>query len=151
MRDTSLFLAFLMLGLTSPVSADAVKVENAWTRPTAPGQKVAGGFMDITADADMVLVGGSSPVSNALELHVMKMEKGVMEMRQVKEIALPKGKTVSLKPGGLHVMFIGIKQPIKEGDKVPVTLIVKGADGKEQKLAMEAEARTMGDMGRHRH
>jgi copper(I)-binding protein len=136
-------LLTLLLGLTlaAPVLADKVKVENAWVRATAPGQKVAGGFMSLTADADMTLVGGTSPVAKALELHFMKLEKGVMEMRQMKEIPLPKGKTVTLEPGDLHVMFIGLKGQIKPGQKVPMTLFVKGGDGKEQKLAVEAEAR----------
>lgn len=130
--------------LTTPALADTVKVDAPWVRATAPGQKVAGGFMTLTADADMVLVGGSSPVSKHFELHYMKMENGVMEMRQMKEIPLPKGKAVSLEPGGLHVMFIDLKQPIREGRKVPMTLVVKGADGKEQKLPVEAEVRRPG-------
>ena len=130
--------------LTTPALADTVKVDAPWVRATAPGQKVAGGFMTLTADADMVLVGGSSPVSKHFELHYMKMENGVMEMRQMKEIPLPKGKAVSLEPGGLHVMFIDLKQPIREGRKVPMTLVVKGSDGKEQKLPVEAEVRRPG-------
>ena len=124
--------------------ADTVKIENAWVRATAPGQKVAGGFMDLTADADMTLVGGSSPVSKSVELHFMRMDNGVMEMRQMKEIALPKDKTVRLEPGDLHVMFIGLKSQIKPGQKVPITLIVKGTDGKEQKLNVQAEAHKPG-------
>lgn len=144
-------LLTLLLGLTlaAPAVADSVKVENAWVRATAPGQQVAGGFMNLTADADMILLGGVSPVSNAFELHIMKMENGVMEMRQMKEIALPKGKTVSLEPGGLHVMFIGLKGQIKPGQKVPMTLLVKGADGKEQKLEVVAGAHKMGGMHHH--
>lgn len=144
-------LLTLLLGLTlaAPAVADSVKVENAWVRATAPGQKVAGGFMNLTADADMVLVSGSSPVSNTLELHQMKMDNGVMEMRQMKEIALPKGKTVSLEPGGLHLMYIDLRGQIKPGQKVPTTLVVKSADGKEQKLVVVAEARKAG--GGHHH
>lgn len=130
--------------LATAALADNVSIENAWVRATAPGQKVAGGFMELTADADMTLVGGSSPVSNTLELHVMRMENGVMEMREMKEIALPKGKTVRLQPGDLHLMFIGLKQQIKPDQKVPLTLRVKGADGKEQKLAIQAEVRKPG-------
>lgn len=146
----TLFTLLLTLTLAAPALADSVKVDNAWVRATAPGQKVAGGFMSLTADADMALVGGSSPVSKTLELHIMKMDGGVMEMRQVKEIALPKGKTVSLEPGGLHVMFIGLKGQIREGQKVPMTLVVRGTDGKEQNLAMEVVARKSGGMG-HAH
>ena len=135
-------LLSLLLGITLAVSAhaDTVKIENPWVRATAPGQKVAGGFMKLTADADMTLVGGSSPVSKTFELHFMRMENGVMEMRQLHEIKLPKGETVSLQPGDMHVMFIGLKKQIKPGQKVPMTLIVKGADGKEQTLAVEAES-----------
>lgn len=132
-------LAFALL--SSSALADSVRVENAWVRATAPGQKVAGGFMSLTADADMTLVGGASPVSKTLELHFMRMENGVMEMRQRKEIALPRGQTVRLEPGGLHIMLIDLKGQIKPGQKVPMTLFVKGADGKEHKLAVEAEVR----------
>ena len=140
MQRTLLSL-ILGLALAAPALADTVKVENAWVRATAPGQKVAGGFMNLTADTDMTLVGGTSPVSKTFELHFMKMENGVMEMRQMKEIALPKGKTVSLEPGELHVMFIGLKGQIKPGRRVPMTLFIKSADGREQKLAVEAEVR----------
>jgi hypothetical protein len=128
----------------APALADTVKVENAWVRATAPGQKVAGGFMNLTADADMVLIGGGSPISKSVELHFMRMDNGVMEMRQMKEIMLPKGKMVTLEPGDLHVMFIGLKSQVKPGQKVPITLIVKNADGKEQKIAVEAEVRKPG-------
>jgi len=131
----------LLLALALPALADTVKVDNAWVRATAPGQQIAGGFMNLTADADMVLVGGSSPVSKTFELHFMRMENGVMAMRQMKEIALPRGKTVSLEPGGLHVMFIGLKGQIRPGQKVPMTLLVRGVDGRERKLAVAAEAR----------
>lgn len=145
-------LALLMsLALASPAFADTVKIENAWVRATAPGQKVAGGFLDLTADADLKLVGGSSPASSTLELHMMKMDGGVMIMRQIKEIDLPRGKTVSLKPGGLHIMFIDLKQQIKEGDKVPVSLTVRNAAGKEQQLQVEAPAMRAGGMAHHHH
>ena len=134
----TLTLAFM---LSTSALADTVRVENAWVRATAPGQKVAGGFMKLTADADMVLVGGASPISTTVELHFMRMENGVMEMRQLKEIALPRAKSVSLEPGGFHVMFIGLKGRVKPGQKVPITLFVKGSDGREQRLEVEAEAR----------
>lgn len=145
----NLIPVLLGLVLSTSVWADSVKVENAWVRATAPGQKVAGGFLDLTADADMKLVGGSSPASDTLELHMMKMDGGVMEMRQIKEIDLPKGKTVNLKPGGLHIMFINLKQQIKEGDRVPVTLTVRNAAGKEQQLRVEAQSMRAGGMAHH--
>ena len=132
--------------LATSALADNVHVDDPWTRATAPGQKVAGGFMRLTADADMTLLGGSSPVSSHFELHTMSMDDGVMVMREVESIALPRGKTVELKPGGLHIMFIGLRQPIKAGDRVPVTLRLRGDDGRERTLEIEAEARAPGGM-----
>jgi len=134
----------------TPSLANDIRIDDPWTRATAPGQKVAGGYMRLTATADMTLVGGSSPVSSHFELHTMRMDNGVMVMREVENIPLPKGKTVELKPGGLHIMFIGLKQPIKPGDKVPVALRVRGSDGKEHALNTELEARAPGGMP-HRH
>lgn len=159
MASRYLAVTALCLGLTSLAQADHVKVENAWVRATAPGQPVAGGFLDLTADADMKLVGGHSPVSSSLELHTMKMDNGVMVMRQLKEMALPKGQTVQLRPGGLHIMFIGLKKQIREGDKVPVNLTLQNAAGKTQTLSLEVDAHRTADrdsgvgnsMGSHSH
>jgi copper(I)-binding protein len=125
---------------TLPALADTVKVDHPWVRATAPGQDVAGAFMDLTADADMTLVAAESNAAKTVELHTMAMDNGVMVMRPVKEIALPKGKTVSLKPGGMHVMLIGLHGQIKEGDKTAITLVVRDASGKEQKIAVDAPA-----------
>lgn len=144
-------IALSTLLFALPALADTVKVDNAWVRATAPGQRVAGAFMDLTADADMTLLAASSPAIKTVELHTMAMDNGVMLMRQVKDIPLAKGKTVNLKPGGLHVMLIGLTEQIKEGDHVPVTLTVRGADGKEQKIAVDLEARMAGGMGSHMH
>ena len=143
-------LAISALLFALPALADAVKVDNAWVRATAPGQQVAGAFMDLTADADMTLVAAASPAAKTVELHTMSIDKGVMVMRPMKEVALPKGKTVSLKPGGMHVMLIDLNGQIKECSKTPVTLTVRGADGKEQTLAVELVARLAGGMGRNR-
>lgn len=148
MKKTVLALSALLFAC--PALADTVKVENAWVRATAPGQKVAGAFMDLTADADMALVAAASPAAKVTELHTMAMDNGVMVMRPVKEVTLPKGKGVSLKPGGLHIMLIDLNGQVMAGSKTPVTLTVRGADGKEQKLTVELEARQPGGMA-HMH
>jgi copper(I)-binding protein len=144
----ALFLALMGCFLATPTQADTVKIKNAWVRATAPGQSVAGGFLDLTADADMKLVGGSSPVCDTLQLHIMKMDNGVMEMRQVEAIDLPKGQTVHLQPGGLHLMFIDLKHQVRPGDKVPIDLTVRDAAGREQHLQVVAPA-LRGRMGPH--
>jgi periplasmic copper chaperone A len=114
---------FLLALLTATAAAQAqVKVEQAWARPTVPGQQGGGGFLSITSATSDRLVSGSTPLAERFELHTMAMKGDVMEMRQVDAIELPAGKTVELRPGGLHVMFIGLKQPLALGSKVPVTL-----------------------------
>lgn len=142
MRRTLLpsLLAFLTLAV-STAWADDFKADNVWVRPTAPGQNVAGMYMDLTADADLTLVAGESPAAQTVELHTMRMDNGVMVMRQLPGIDLEKGKTVSLKPGGLHVMLIGLKAQVKPGDRVPLTLVARTKAGKEIRHATVAEAR----------
>lgn len=130
------FTALLIatLAFSNPVLAHGIKVDNAWVRATLPGQKVVGGFMDIAADQDMELIGASTPVAQSVELHFMRMAGGEMEMRELKSIRLPKGKTVNLEPGGLHAMLIGIKAPIKAGDKVPMSLTFSDPRGNKARL-----------------
>jgi periplasmic copper chaperone A len=114
---------FLLAILTATAAAQAqVKVDQAWARPTVPGQQGGGGFLSITSATADRLLGGSTALAERFELHTMAMKGDVMEMRQVDAIELPAGKAVELKPGGLHVMFIGLKQPLALGSKVPVTL-----------------------------
>lgn len=139
MRMHALLVAMLF---ASPVLADSVKVENAWIREPAPGQAVVGGFLDVTSDRDASLVQAASPAVGKVELHEMKMQGDVMQMREVKSIDLPKGKTVKLEPGGLHLMLYQARQPLKAGDKVPLTLTIKSG-GKIEKVAATAEVRSM--------
>ena len=121
-RTFTRLLASSLLGLAATASFAQVKVDRAWARPTVTGQQGGGGFMTITSPAADRLVGGSTALAERFELHTMSMKGDVMEMRQVDAIDLPAGKTVELKPGGLHVMFIGLKQPLTIGSKVPVML-----------------------------
>ncbi|MEW5893760.1 MAG: copper chaperone PCu(A)C [Pseudomonadota bacterium] len=132
--------------LSGPTWAAEVKVEQAWARATAPGQNVGGVFMTLSADQDLSLVAGSSPAAARVELHTMRMDNNVMVMRPVDKIELPKGKKVELAPGGLHIMLIGLKAPLKAGDKVPLSLTLRDAKGKTQALEVAAEVREMGGM-----
>jgi len=111
-----------LLSLAVTASLAQVKVDQAWARPTAVGQQGGGGYLSLTSVSGDRLVGGSTPLAQRFELHTMAMKGDVMEMRQVDAIELPAGKTVDLKPGGMHVMFLGLKQPLDLGSKVPVTL-----------------------------
>lgn len=106
-----------------------VQVSNAWVRATVPGQPVAGAYLDIRASSRLKLVGVSSSVAERGEIHEMKEEDGMMKMRGVKAVELPAGKTVSLAPGGLHVMLFGLAEPLTEGRKVSLSLKLRRASG----------------------
>ena len=129
-----------------------VGVTGAWARATVPGQQVSGAYMQIQSDADARLIGVSSPVVARVEVHQMKMDGDVMRMREVKSVELPKGKTISLEPGGFHLMLMNLKKPIAAGDIIPFTLVVESG-GKRQTVEVKAEARAMdsGGMQHHHH
>ncbi|MFC5497064.1 copper chaperone PCu(A)C [Caenimonas terrae] len=112
----------------------AVKVEQGWVRPSVPGQQGTGGYMLLTAREGQRLVGVSSPVAGVAEIHEMKMEGEVMKMRPAGPVELPAGKTVELKPGGLHLMLMDLKQPLAAGSSVPVTLVLKDGHGVESRV-----------------
>jgi periplasmic copper chaperone A len=133
-------LAALVLCMTAQAQAQ-VKIDKAWARPTVPGQQGGGGFMTMQSPVADKLLSGSTPAAERFELHTMAMEGDVMKMREVKAIELPAGQKVELKPGGLHVMFIGIKEPLKVGSKVPVTLKFEKAG--EVKVEFDVTSRPM--------
>ena len=122
------------------VSTDAIKIEGAYTRATAPGQQVAGGFMKIDnkGSAADQLVSASSPAAGEVQLHEMAMDGNVMKMRQVKDIAVPAGGSVELKPGGYHLMFLNLKGPFAAGQTVPVKLKFAKAGEIELKMPVNA-------------
>jgi copper(I)-binding protein len=141
MRSTlSKLVVGSLLALSLPALAQ-VKVEGAWARPTVPGQQGGGGFLTLTSSAGDRLLGGTTPVAQRFELHTMAMKGDVMEMRQLDAIELPAGKAVEFKPGGLHVMFIGLTQALTLGSKVPVTLKFEKAG--EVKVDFEVASRPL--------
>jgi copper(I)-binding protein len=121
----------VLLQVQAPV---AVKVEQAWVRPSVPGQQGTGGYMKLTARDAQRLVGASSPVAGVAEIHEMKMDGNVMTMRPAGVLELPAGKTVELKPGGLHLMLMDLKQPLAAGSSVPLTLVLKDSRGVESRV-----------------
>src|SRR5262249_7552782 len=132
-----------------------VDVSDAWVRGTVPAQTASGAFMTLHAHEAARLVGVSTPVATA-ELHEMKMEDNVMRMRQVQTLDLPKMQDVQLKPGGYHVMLMGLKQQLKAGDTVPITLKIE-QNGKLTEQVVKAEVRDVtasaqsGGHGQHKH
>lgn len=138
-------IAFIACGCVLPAAAQAqpVAVKDPWVRAPAPGQKVAGAYMELVSRANNTLVSVSSPVAARAELHNTTMEEGVMKMRPVGRIELPAGQPVNLAPGGLHIMLVDLKQPLKPGDKVPLTLTLQRTDFASRAIfTVQAEVRT---------
>jgi copper(I)-binding protein len=100
-------------------------ISGAFSRATLPNAPVAGGYFTITnkGSVDDTLTSASSPAAGSVQLHAMAMQNGVMKMQELPEgVAVPAGKTVSLTPDGLHLMFTDLKQRFVKGKTVPVTL-----------------------------
>jgi len=115
-------LAFLLL--FSSLAWAQIEVENAWSRATAPGAKVAAGYLVLRnkgATPDR-LVGATTPAARKVETHVTVRDGDVMRMREVPGYEIPAGASFELKPGGPHLMFMDVTRPFKEGESVPVTL-----------------------------
>ncbi len=119
-------------------------VKDPWVRGTVAQQKATGLFAQITSTAGGRIVGASSPVAGVVEIHEMAMEGSVMRMRAVTALELPAGKAVELKPGGYHVMLLDLKQQLKAGDTVAVTLVVEGKDGKRENVEVKAPVKALG-------
>ncbi|WP_376088494.1 copper chaperone PCu(A)C [Roseomonas sp. CCTCC AB2023176] len=121
--------------------AGEVAILRPWSRPALQGGTAAG-FMTLrsTGAADRLL-SATTPAARLAELHSMTMDGGVMRMRPVEGIAVPAGGTVTLAPGGLHLMLIGLAAPLRAGDRVPVTLTFERAGNVQVELTVEAPGR----------
>ena len=140
MRKTVLALSLMLCGAAA--QAD-VTVKDAWVRGTTPAQKATGAFLQITSSDAAALLSASSPLAGVVEIHTMKMDDGVMKMRPIAKLDLPAGKGVTLAPGGNHIMLMDLKQQMKKGDVVPITLKVEGKDTAVQTLEIKAEVRDL--------
>ena len=128
----------------SAIAQSSVQISDPWVRATVPQQKATGAFMQITAPKAMRLLEVRSPMAGVAEIHEMSMTDNMMRMRQIKEIALPAGKAVELKPGGYHVMLLDLKGQVKAGDKIALTLVVEGEDKRRETIEVTAVARPLG-------
>lgn len=137
-------LALLAGSFCSSAALAQTTVQNAWVRGTVPQQQSTGAFFQITSAQGGKLISAASPVAATVEIHEMKMVDNVMKMAAVPGLDLPAGQTVELKPGGYHVMMMGLKQPLKGGDSVPLTLTVQGKDGKAEVMELSVPVRALG-------
>ena len=135
-------IAFAFASLAAPaqdIKLGSITIAKPYARATASGQSTGGGFFTLdNAGADDKLLSASADVSTSVELHSMAMEGDVMRMRQVDGVELPAGKRVELKPGGLHIMFVGLKAPLKAGESFPLKLRFQKAGEVTVKVNIEA-------------
>lgn len=121
-----------------------LEIMHPYTRPTPPKAPVSGGYLIIknSGSEDDRLAGGSAPFAGKVEIHEMKMDGDIMMMRRIEGgLAIPAGGEVSLKPGGLHIMFMQLQEQMKEGDSHKVTLEFEKAGSIEVEFSVDAIGR----------
>jgi copper(I)-binding protein len=144
MKHTNLFAAAVLALSASTLWAQSVKVEEPWVRGTVATQKATGAFMRLTSEKNARLVSASSPVAGVVEIHEMAMVDNVMKMRQIPGLDLAAGRTTDLKPGGYHVMLMDLKQALKAGDVVPLTLVFEDEAKKSFTQEIKAPVTALG-------
>ena len=116
------FTATLVAASAALAQPTQLEVENAWARAT-PGQAENGAaYLTITSPTADRLVSASTPVAKTAQLHTMSLQGMVMKMRPISGVDIPAGQPISLKPGGDHIMLMGLEQPLREGQSFPLTL-----------------------------
>ena len=148
-RSRVLALLALLL-MASPAWAHdyklgALEIGHPWARATPPTAPTGGGYLSVknTGTEPDRLVSASSPAAGAVQVHDMKMDGNVMRMRELDgPLEIKPGETVTLAPGGMHLMMMGLKEPLKQGERVPLTLVFEKAGKIDVELAVEAMGAT---------
>lgn len=135
----SLTLLSLTGQAATKTPAVAVKVSDAWVRPTNPGQAVGAAYMTLTSAQDTTLVSVESDASKSVEIHSMSMKNGVMKMRMLETLSLTADKPYALAPGSFHLMLFELKKPLAEGQVVNFTLHFKNKENVESTQQVQAK------------
>ena len=130
-------------------STEAPQISDVWIKATIPGSNVSAAYLRIKSAKTVKLVKAETAVANIAELHSMNMKDGVMEMKAESSFNVSAGKTIELKPGGMHIMLMQVAKPIKAGDKVPLTLTFDTGGGNS--LVMNVEAIARAQSAHHAH
>jgi copper(I)-binding protein len=141
-------LSFVAPASAGPLRAGDLVISQPWARATPKGAKVGGGYLTIENKGTVAdkLVGGSTDAASKLEVHQMSMSNGVMKMHPVEGgVTIGPGQTVKLAPGGYHLMMFDLKHPLRQGDKVPVTLEFERAG----KVAVSLDVQGIGAQAPH--
>ncbi len=136
----ALFAVLAIPAFARDYKLGAIEIGQPWTRATPPTAEAGGGFLVIknTGTSPDRLIAVKSPAADKVEIHEMKMDGNIMRMRELdKGIEIPPGATVELKPGGVHVMFMGLKAPFAKDAKVPATLVFEKAGSIDGELLVQ--------------
>jgi copper(I)-binding protein len=144
-------LVTLVLAALSTPALAVVIVRDPWVHATASQQKSTVAFMQLTSSIDARLVKADSPVAKAVEFHEMVMNNYVMKINAVPALDLPAGKAVEFKPDGYMVILSGLKQQIKEGDTVPISIVIEGKNKQCETIALNVIAMTMDTVAADKH
>lgn len=138
MKFLMVALALSFAAATAHAQAPGVEVQKAWARATPGGARTGAVYMTLIAKGGSDrLVGVASPVAGGAQLHEMSMEGGVMRMRPLPAIELKAGVATVLKPGGMHVMLVGLREPLVAGRSFPLTLHFEKAGDKTVTVRVE--------------
>src|SRR5438477_2177667 len=116
------FAAGLAVASAAVAQPTQLEIDNAWARATPGKAENGAAYVTITSPTADRLVSASTPAAKKAELHTMSMQGMVMKMRPIAGLDIPAGQPVALKPGGEHIMLMGLNQPLREGQSFPLTL-----------------------------
>jgi copper(I)-binding protein len=136
-------LLAMWMAASVPAALAQVDVREAWIRATVPSAKTGGLFMRLKSMQDAQLVAVRSSVAGVAEIHQMRMDGQMMRMHAVDAIALPAGQTVNLAAGGYHVMLMDLKRQLKEGETVPVTLVIRKKGNRTDTIALDVTVKAL--------
>lgn len=160
MKSAATFFAALLMPVLAFSADSALSAKDAWTRTTAAGVKNGAAYLTLknATGQDDVLVGASSPIARKVEIHESKLnELGVYTMNQIKELPIKDGEAVTFAPGGLHLMLVGLKEPLNVGNEMVVKLEFAKSQPINVRVAIESAnhqvspAEDMMDHSHHGH
>jgi copper(I)-binding protein len=137
-----LFIA--ALAVASGIAQASVTATDAWVRGTVPAQKTTGAFVTLHSSEASKLVSVTSSAAQSVEMHASEQTQGVMHMHALDAIALPAGQRVELRPGGFHIMLVGLTRALGAGDIVPLTFTFEDRNGKRTTMEVRAQVRPLG-------
>jgi copper(I)-binding protein len=136
------FAAGLGLATAAPAQPAQLEINNPWARATPAKSENGAAYITIESPTADRLLSATTPVAKKAELHIMSMQGTVMRMRPITGLDIPAGQPVTLKPGGEHIMLMGLNQPLREGQSFPLTLNFQKAGPRTVTVAIEKAGAT---------